>query len=318
MYSPTARLLTLLELLQSRGSLSGPEIAQKLEVDVRSIRRYITMLRDIGIPVDSERGRFGYYMLRPGFRLPPLMFNDPEILAIILGLVAVRQLGLTTTPGVLSAAAKIERVLPDELRERARAMQKVMTFNMPGARSTAGETLANFSIAAYHFLQLKITYQSGSRELTERVIDAYGLVFHAGAWYAPAYCHLRHDLRVFRLDRVQESRVLETSFEAPKEFDALNYVLNSIASMPDLWHVKVLLKTSMERARHFIPGDMALLTHTPEGVLLTCYTQNLDWMVRELARLGVEVIIYQPQELRTAFQELGERLIRMSQQPMAS
>src|SRR5689334_14303765 len=95
MYFPTTRVLTVLELLQSHQQMGGPELAQRLEVNVRTVRRYITMLQDLGIPVEGERGRQGAYRLRPGFRLPPLMFTEDETLAVTLGLLAARKLGLT-------------------------------------------------------------------------------------------------------------------------------------------------------------------------------------------------------------------------------
>src|SRR5918992_488849 len=86
MYHPTTRLLAVLELLQSRGRIGGGELARRLEVDERTVRRYVTMLRDLGIPVEAERGRYGAYRLRPGFKLPPLMFSDAEALAVVLTL----------------------------------------------------------------------------------------------------------------------------------------------------------------------------------------------------------------------------------------
>src|SRR5207249_11747539 len=112
MYFPTTRVLTVLELLQSHQRLSGPEIAERLEVDPRTVRRYITMLQDLGIPVEAERGRHGSYRLRPGFKLPPLMFTDEEARALTLGLLAARKLGLVVAaPAVEAALVKIERVL---------------------------------------------------------------------------------------------------------------------------------------------------------------------------------------------------------------
>jgi predicted DNA-binding transcriptional regulator YafY len=311
MYSPTTRLLTLLELLQSRGSVSGPEIAASLEVDVRSIRRYIMMLRDMGIPVDSELGRYGSYSLRPGFRLPPLMFTDPEIQAIILGLLAVRQLGLAATPGVESGAAKIERVLPAELRERMRAIQGVLTINMPTHQVIAGEVLARFSIAAYQHWRLWVEYQGGGNERTQREIDVYGLVYHTGNWYSVAYCHLRRDLRSFRLDRVQSVRLLNTQFDPPTNFDALDFLLNSIAQIPGVWRVEVLLKTSLERARQHIPGDMAILEEVEGGVLMRLYSDGLDWLARFLIRAGVGFAIYEPRELRDRLRQIAHEIIEM-------
>ena len=175
MYSPTTRLLTLLELLQSHAEISGVELAETLEVDVRSVRRYVTMLRDMGIPVESEKGRYGAYSLRPGFRIPPLMFTDSEILAVVLGLMAVRRLGMATAGGSESAATKIERVLPDELRERVRAFQGVLTLDMPASQAVKEEVLARFSLGAYQRSRLWIEYWGGSRgSATERAVDVYG------------------------------------------------------------------------------------------------------------------------------------------------
>src|SRR5690606_16822708 len=230
---------------------------------------YITMLRDMGIPVESELGRYGSYSLRPGFRLPPLMFTDPEIQAIILGLMAVRQWGLASTPGVESAVAKIERVLPHELRERMRAIQGVLTSHMPTSQALDAEVLARFSIAAYQRWRLWIDYQGGGRDRTQREIDVYGLVYHAGNWYAVGYCHLRQDLRSFRLDRVRSVKVLSTQFEPPPDFDALGYLLNSIARVPGVWYIEILLDTTLETARMYIPSDMAILEAVAGGVLMS-------------------------------------------------
>jgi predicted DNA-binding transcriptional regulator YafY len=106
-YRPTTRLLALLELLQARGRMTGSEIAVRLEVGERSVRRYVERLREIGIPVEGERGRYGAYSLRPGFRLPPLMFTDEEALGLTLGLLAARRLGLSgVAPAVEGALAR--------------------------------------------------------------------------------------------------------------------------------------------------------------------------------------------------------------------
>src|SRR5689334_12250723 len=129
MYNPTMRLLIILELLQSRAEVSGLELAQKLEVEERSIRRYIMMLRDLGIPIEGERGRHGGYSLRPGFRLPPLMFNKDEITAVMMGLMLMQELGTGANLAVESAIAKIHRVLPAELRTSAEALANSLIFD---------------------------------------------------------------------------------------------------------------------------------------------------------------------------------------------
>src|ERR1700759_2138900 len=119
MYHPTTRVLTVLEMLQSHASMSGKELAERLEVDGRTVRRYVTMLQDLGIPIEAERGRYGAYRLRPGYKLPPLMFTPEEALASTLGLLAARKLGLTAPAAdVEGAIAKLERVLPLSLRDK--------------------------------------------------------------------------------------------------------------------------------------------------------------------------------------------------------
>ncbi|HEY8602099.1 MAG TPA: HTH domain-containing protein [Thermomicrobiales bacterium] len=117
MYRPTARVLTALELLQIRTVIGGAELATRLEVDARTVRSYITMLRDMGIPIEARPGRHGGYQLRPGFRLPPLMLTNDEAIAITLGLLFSRRVGLSdAAPATVGALVKIERVLPEALR----------------------------------------------------------------------------------------------------------------------------------------------------------------------------------------------------------
>src|SRR5256885_10503083 len=123
MYHPTSRVLTVLELIQSRPSITGPELAERLEMDVRTVRRYITHLQDVGIPVEANIGRYGGYRLRPGFKLPPLIFTEEEATAIILGLLASPWLAIAQSPAAIEGAlAKVARVLPVKARERLQAI----------------------------------------------------------------------------------------------------------------------------------------------------------------------------------------------------
>src|SRR5258706_10044371 len=129
MYFPTTRVLTILELLQSRQQLSGPELAERLEVNTRTVRRYITMLQDLGIPVEAERGRYGAYRLRPGYKLPPLIFTEDESLALTLSLLMAREHGLaTTTPAFEGVLAKVMRVLPESTRTHIQAVEQTVRF----------------------------------------------------------------------------------------------------------------------------------------------------------------------------------------------
>jgi predicted DNA-binding transcriptional regulator YafY len=280
------------------------------------VRRYVMMLRDMGIPVESEKGRYGSYSLRPGFRLPPLMFTDPEILAIVLGLIAVRQMGLAATPGVESALSKIARVLPDELAERARAVESTLTLNVSAATPVAAEMLARFSIAAHGHSRLWIEYAGSGGERTAREIDVYGLIFHAGAWYAVAHCHLRNGLRVFRLDRVAHSRVLPARFDPPADFDALAYLLNSIATMPGVWNVEVLFEGTpfgnLQRAYR----EIGMLEATANGVRLRCFASDLDWIARTLLARPYDFTVIQPPELRDALREIASAILKRNERPV--
>src|ERR1700726_539497 len=129
MYHPTTPALTLLQFLQAPRKTSGPRAARGLVGDGRSVRRYIMMLQDLGIPIEAERGRYGTYRLLRGYKLPPLMFTEDEALALTLGLLAARRLGMTmAAPAVEGALAKIDRVLPEALRERVQAVQETLVL----------------------------------------------------------------------------------------------------------------------------------------------------------------------------------------------
>src|SRR5262249_36924928 len=150
--------------------------------------------------IDGATGRHGGYSLRPGFRLPPLMFNADEITAVMMGLMLTRELGSTALHATESAIAKIGRVLPEDLRHRAEALRNSLVLNhvQLGARSASNEMITALSLATYEGKSLDIRYKSASGTPTQRVIDPYGLVLHARTYYIAAYCHLREAMRVFR------------------------------------------------------------------------------------------------------------------------
>src|SRR5215470_2631904 len=132
MYHPTSRVLTVLELLQARPSITGPELAARLEMDVRTVRRYITHLQDVGIPIEANIGRYGGYRLRPGFKLPPLLFTEEEAVAIMLGLLTSPSLEIEqSSVAVEGALAKVSRVLPLRVRERLQSIGEHLVFFAP-------------------------------------------------------------------------------------------------------------------------------------------------------------------------------------------
>lgn len=314
MYFPATRVLTILEMLQSRRRLSGPELASRLEVNIRTVRRYITMLQDLGFPIEAERGRHGFYQLRPGFKLPPLMFTEEEALALTLGLLAARRLGLTVTaPAVEGALAKIERVLPPILQERVRAVQNTLSLSFPPLRtSPSSEVLLTLCTAAQQEQRVYLRYRDWQGGESEREVDAYGLVYSGGCWYCPCYCHLRQDLRVFRLDRISVVEMRTETFDRPLDFDCVDYVLRSLANTPATWQVEVLLETTLEEARYMMSPAMAQLESVPEGVMMRCSVGHLEGMAHFLAGLECPYVVLTPPELRNALRNLAVRVEQMA------
>lgn len=316
MYFPTTRVLTVLELLQSHQRLSGPELAERLEVDTRTVRRYITMLQDLGIPVETGRGRYGYYRLRPGFKLPPLMFNDDEAFALTIGLIAARKLDLAVAaPAVEGALAKIERVLPVSLLEQVRAIQQTLVLNFNASSvAPASEIVITLSVARMQKRQVLMHYQGWQSAVTERMLDPYGIVCREGFWYVVGYCHLRTELRTFRLDRIQDVEIRDEAFQPPLDFDCAAFAARALASMPVGHLVEVLLDSTLERVQRCIPADLAILEQAPNGVIFRCYAGDLDWIAHLLLGLHCPLTIRKPAELCEAMRRLAERAAQMAEQ----
>src|SRR6185312_10483073 len=197
MARPAARVLTLLELLQSGGVRTVAELADRLGVEGRTVRRYVDHLIDLDVPVESVRGRYGGYRLAAGYRMPPLMLSDEEALAVLLGLVAGRRAGLMTAAGTASetAAAKIRRVLPDRLARRLDTVLGSLAFTAPpgefpapespAMESTAPESAVLLCVAdaVRHHRPVSIRYTAADGRRSERTLHPYGLVAHSGRWY---------------------------------------------------------------------------------------------------------------------------------------
>jgi predicted DNA-binding transcriptional regulator YafY len=311
MYHPTSRVLSVLEMLQSQRSLSGTALAERLQVDPRTVRRYILMLQDMGIPIEADMGRHGGYYLRPGFKLPPLMFSDDEGVAVILGLMLAQQIGLVAAaPAIDGAIAKLERVLPASLRDRVQAIQQTLTLqparnNVP----VVSAVLSTLSLAAYQQQQVMLGYQKDDTT-SERVFDPYGIVSHEGRWYTVGYCHLRQALRVFRLDRVSRLKLLDTSFVRPADFDCLDYLLQSITAIRDRWDIEVIVKTTLDEARSKVPSGLATFEELPGGVRLRSSFDDLESFARLLIGWGWPFSVCQPSELRTVLHDLAGEIIR--------
>lgn len=314
MTRPTQRVLALLELLQSRGLQSGAELAERLQVDRRTIRRYITALEALGIPITTSQGRDGGYRLVAGYKLPPLMFTDDEALALSLGLLAARGLGLAdAAPAVASAQAKLERVMPANLKQRLRAIDETVALEL--TRPTIAldnRVLVTLSAAAQNRQQVHLRYQTSQAQVSERDFDTYGLAYRSGRWYAIGWCHLRRDRRSFRLDRIQAVHVQPRHFVRPDDFDALAFLTESVALLPREHAIEVLLNTDLGTAQRALFPALGVLEWVDDGVLLRSRADDLDWFARELARLPFGFEIRQPAALCDALSALAHRLSRLA------
>jgi len=314
MYRPTTRVLALLELLQTHGRMGGAELAPRLGVDRRTLRRYVGKLEDIGIPITAERGRAGGYALMPGFKLPPMMFTEDETLALSLGLLAARGLGLAeAAPAVASAQAKLERVMPDGLKRRVRAVDD--TVKLDAVRAIApgdNQALVALTGAAQACRRVVLRYRDLHGEESVRRFDPYGLALRHGRWYAAGWCHLRQALRTFRLDRIGGVETLVEDFERPPGFDAMAHVVQAVATLPRAFTIEVLLKTDAVSARAHLFAEAGVFEETAEGVLIHAQSDELDWFARQLAGMPFDFEIRQPPELHAAVGDCVRRLLRCS------
>ncbi|MFD0580102.1 helix-turn-helix transcriptional regulator [Dactylosporangium darangshiense] len=221
MARPTAGVLTLLELLQSGGIRTMAELADRLGVDPRTVRRYVGHLIDLDVPVESVRGRYGGYRLAVGYRLPPLMLSDDEALAVLLGLVAGRRAGSATTTGMgtasETAAAKIRRVLPSRIADRLDAVLESLAFTAEPDDVPTPQTgvLLTVADAVRHHRPISIKYTSGGGRSSVRTLHPFGLVNHANRWYVTGADPEIGEDRTLRLDRIADARTLPGSFEPP-------------------------------------------------------------------------------------------------------
>lgn len=316
MYHPTSRVLTVLELLQSRPSISGPELAARLEMDVRTVRRYIMHLQDVGIPVEASIGRNGGYRLRPGFKLPPLMFTEEEATAIMLGLLGTSWLEIgQSTVAVEGALAKVSRVLPLHVRERLNSMSSHLFFSSPNQRTQPNVSLLiNLSEAIGQQQRIAMDYLSHYGQVTHRKVEPYGLVGWNGHWYLVGYCCLRQDYRTFRLDRVQHAEVLEESFERAEGFDFRDYLKKYDSGG---FAFAVEFQAAFYTVQQKIPASYGSLTETPTGVLFQCQYEDIDSMARYLISLGLPFVIHEPPELREALLRLAEQMVQVATTPTA-
>ncbi|AUG81864.1 transcriptional regulator [Kitasatospora sp. MMS16-BH015] len=322
MARPTGRVLTLLELLQSGGIRTAAELADRLGVDGRTVRRYVEHLVDLDIPVETVRGRYGGYRLAPGYRLPPLMLNDDEALAVLLGLVAGRRAGLLTATETAgeTAAAKIRRALPERLARRLDAVMESLAFTAAPGESATPETgvLLAVSDAVRHRRPISIRYTARDGRRSERTLHPYGIVTHEGRWYVTGTDPGVGQDRTFRLDRIADARTLPGSFEPPAGLDPAERVLSGLATAAYRHEVTLRILGTVEQIRARLPASVASVSelapeagtdpHTERWLCVELRAERLDWLPPVLASLDRPFVVERPEELRDLVTALADRL----------
>jgi predicted DNA-binding transcriptional regulator YafY len=315
MYDPIMRVLTVLEILQARDHVTGTELAERLEVDLRTVQRYMVRLKDLSIPIESARGVGGSYRLRPGFRMPPLLFTNEEAFALSLGLRALRQLGLAAfAPATEGTLAKLGRVLPEPLRESLETVEDVIAIEPgPWVVSTSVDLLIRAASAIRACRRLRFLYRSHTGAGSRREIKPYAVLHTDGRWYLIGYCLSRKDMRTFRLDRVSQLEIRNATFKRPANFNSRDYFNQRMPFIQSEFDIDVWIDMPFEEAeRTFAPWRVAT-EKDQEGTRLRCGRDRLELFAAMLLGTGHRIVIHKPEALRETFREIARQALQAAQ-----
>ncbi|MGT2426338.1 helix-turn-helix transcriptional regulator [Amnibacterium kyonggiense] len=308
---PTARVLALLELLQAGGTRTAADLASRLEVDERTVRRYVAHLLDLDVPVETVRGRHGGFRIAAGSRLPPLMLTDEEAVAVVLGLGGVARTGPSTAvrTAAETATAKLGRVLPARLAARAPGLGDVRsTAPSRPATEASAEAIATATTGARERRLLRIR-RSGTT--TTRTLLPWGVVEHDGRWYVTGLDSASDAVRTFRIDRLERIELGEGRFVPPSDADPVREVLAALAGTPRAFSVRVAVEAGEDRIRRSLPASIAVLEPLPgeDGwTRVSLEAARLDWVAGVLALLDAPFRVEQPAALREEVRRLADRL----------
>jgi predicted DNA-binding transcriptional regulator YafY len=308
MYDPVMRVFLLLEILQGRDRVSGAELAERLEVDLRTVQRYMVRLKDLGIPVASSPGVGGAYRLRSGFRLPPLLLTNEEAFALSLGLRALRQVGLAAfAPATEGALAKLGRVLPESLRESLRTVEDVVSMEpSPWVAPASVQCLIGAATAIRSGRRVRFEYRSHDETTSRREIEPYAVLHSDGRWYLIGHCLSRGAMRTFRLDRAENLEVGAETFEAGTGFDARKYLAEHMPFVQTEYQIEVWIDMPVEEAERQFALWRVVVEADGEGSRLRCGRDRLELFAAVLLSLGRRIVVRRPEELRETFRRLGE------------
>ena len=315
MANTSSRTLRLLSLLQTHRYWPGAELADRLGVSVRTLRRDVDRLRELGYPVEAQRGVEGGYQLAAGAALPPLLVDDEEAVALAVGLQAAAQGGVAgIAESSVRALAKIVQVMPPKLRRRVETLRAVTE---PVAWGSAGPAvdpgaLTTVAQACRDAERLEFAYTAADGARTDRLTEPHRLVALGRRWYLVAYDLHRHDWRSFRLDRLADPRRTGARFrprELPAE-DAAAFVRAGLRNLPSAHAVEVLVHAPADRVRAQVGRWAEIEDVDGEHCLMRMTTDSLDWPLFALGGIGAEFEVRGPAELLDLAREWGARFQR--------
>jgi len=314
MLETSARLLALLSLLQTRRDWSGPELAERLEVGVRTVRRDVDRLRRLGYPVDAAPGVAGGYRLGAGAALPPLLLDDEEAVAVAVGL---RTAAGGSVAGIeetsVRALAKLEQVLPARLRRRVSALTAHTARFTTSGPTVDADHLATIAAACRDREALRFGYRRHDGESARRTVQPGGLVHTGRRWYLVAWDPDRDDWRSFRVDRIEGRLSAGARFPArrPPEGGYAALVSDAIVRTRSRWPATVLLHASLADAQQRIPQELGTLEAAgPARTLGRTGGGWLGGLAIYIAEVGFDFVVVEPPELAQEIRALAERFAR--------
>ena len=306
--SPTSRALSALEAIQASPGINAERLGARLGVSERAARRYVAILREAEIPIESERGPYGGYRVGRGLRLPPLMLTATEAMGLVMAVLEAHGTAAGDDP-VGSAVGKMVRVLPVSVAGPLEALREV------AARRTDPdpphpETTATLVGASVDRRRCRIDYAPtpARRHLIE--VDPWAVVVRFGRWYVLGWSHVAADRRMYRIDRVLAVDVLDETFTPPDDLDPFR-ALEEQMSQGWEHEVDVVIDAAPEEVARWLPRSLGSTAPTEDGrTRLTGSTRNLAWYASELAELPAPFVVDGGDALREAVRDLGERLLR--------
>jgi predicted DNA-binding transcriptional regulator YafY len=314
MTETSSRLLEMLSLLQARRDWSGAELADRLEVSPRTIRRDVERLRRLGYPVESLAGRAGGYRLRAGSAMPPLLLDDDEAIAIAVGLRTAAHASVTgIEETAVRALVKLDQVLPAHLRRRVRALGAATSTPPVAGPTVDPQHLTVIAAACRDRERLRFAYQSRDGTDSRREVEPHSLVNQGRRWYLVAWDRRREDWRSFRVDRLSRPASSGIRFE-PRDLpakDAADYVRRGITSMPNRFEAVVILRVSADELDSRIPSYWGEVTPIDaRSCEFRTGDDDLGWLAVRIAMLGVDFEVREPPELVEHLRGLASRLAR--------